>query len=49
MPLSSLLLTLFLEAMRRKSDLDKAGITGFIKDQKRVSKEMGVLAKKKKR
>ena len=38
-----------LDAMRRKSDLDKAGIMGFIKDQKRVSKEMGVLAKKKKR
>jgi len=38
-----------LDAMRLKSDLDKAGITGFIKDQKRVSKEMVVLAKKKKR
>ena len=38
-----------LGAMREKSELDKAGIAAFIKDQKRVSKEMGVLATKKKR
>ena len=38
-----------LGAMREKSDLDKAGITGFIKDQKRISGEMVKLAKKKKR
>ena len=38
-----------LGAMREKSDLDKAGITGFIKDQKRISGEMVKLAKKKRK
>jgi hypothetical protein len=38
-----------LEAMRSKSDLDKAEITRFIKDQKRISKEMVGLAKKQRR
>ena len=35
-----------LDAMRRKSDLDKAGITGFIKDQKKMSGEMVKMARK---